>query len=44
MNQLLVKDITRDLSEYASLPEHNVSKDVSGALSAWLTKTVAAMK
>ena len=31
-------------TEYASLTDRNVSKDVSGALTAWLTKTFAAIK
>ena len=44
VNHLLVPAITGEVSEYASLPDHNVSKDVSGALSAWLTKTFAAIK
>jgi uncharacterized protein len=44
VNHLLVPAITGEVSEYASLPDRNVSKDVSGALSAWLTKTFAAIK
>ena len=44
VNHLLVPAITGDVTEYASLPDRNVSKDVSGAVSSWLTKTFAAVK
>jgi pimeloyl-ACP methyl ester carboxylesterase len=44
VNHLLVPAITGEVSEYQSLTDRNVSKDVSGALSAWLTKTFAAIK
>jgi pimeloyl-ACP methyl ester carboxylesterase len=44
VNHLLVPAITGDVSEYNSLTDRNVSKDVSGALTAWLTKTFAAIK
>src|SRR5262245_2070845 len=44
INHLLVPAITGEISEYASLPDRNVSKNVSGTLTAWLTKTFAAIK
>jgi hypothetical protein len=44
VNHLLVPAITGEVSEYASLPDRNVSKDVSGAVAAWLTKTFAAIR
>jgi pimeloyl-ACP methyl ester carboxylesterase len=44
VNHLLVPAITGEISEYASLPDRNVSKNVSGTLTAWLTKTFAAIK
>ena len=44
VNHLLVPALTGEVSEYASLPDRNVSKDVRGAVSAWLTKTFAAVK
>lgn len=44
VNHLLIPAFTGEVTEYASLTDRNVSKDVSGALTAWLTKTFAAMK
>jgi pimeloyl-ACP methyl ester carboxylesterase len=44
VNHLLVPAITGDVSEYNSLTDRSVSKDVSGAVSAWLTKTFAAIR
>jgi pimeloyl-ACP methyl ester carboxylesterase len=44
VNHLLVPAVTGDVSEYNSLTDRNVSKDVSGAVSAWLTKTFAAIR
>ena len=44
VNHLLVPAITGEVTEYASLPDRNVSKDISGAVSSWLTKTFAAVK
>jgi pimeloyl-ACP methyl ester carboxylesterase len=44
VNHLLVPAITGDISEYHSLTDRNVSTDVSGAVSAWLTKTFAAIR
>ncbi len=44
VNHLLLPAITGEVTEYASLTDRNVSKDVSGALTAWLTKTFAAIK
>jgi pimeloyl-ACP methyl ester carboxylesterase len=44
VNHLLVPSITGEVSEYPSLTDRNVSKDVSGAVTAWLTKTFAAIR
>jgi pimeloyl-ACP methyl ester carboxylesterase len=44
VNHLLVPAITGEVTEYASLPDRNVSKDISGAVSSWLTKTFAAIR
>jgi pimeloyl-ACP methyl ester carboxylesterase len=44
VNHLLVPAITGEVSEYATLADRNVSKDVSGAVTTWLTKTFAAIK
>ncbi len=44
VNHLLVPAITGEVSEYNSLADRNVSKDVSGTVTAWLTKTFAAIK
>jgi pimeloyl-ACP methyl ester carboxylesterase len=44
VNHLLIPAFTGEVSEYASLTDRNVSKDVSGVLTAWLTKTFAAIK
>lgn len=44
VNHLLVPAITGEVSEYASLPDRTVSKDISGTVSAWLTKTFAAIR
>jgi pimeloyl-ACP methyl ester carboxylesterase len=44
INHLLIPAFTGDLGEYPSLTDRNVSKDVSGAVGAWLTKTFAAIK
>ena len=44
VNHLLVPAITGEVTEYASLPDRNVSKDVSGAVTTWLTKTFAAIR
>jgi hypothetical protein len=44
VNHLLIPAFTGDLSEYPSLTDRTVSKDVSGAIGAWLTKTFAAIK
>jgi len=42
VNHLLVPAVTGELDEYASLDDLNVSKDVTGAVQAWLTKTFPA--
>jgi pimeloyl-ACP methyl ester carboxylesterase len=44
VNHLLVPATTGEVSEYASLADRNVSKAVSGAVTAWLTKTFAAIR
>jgi pimeloyl-ACP methyl ester carboxylesterase len=44
VNHLLVPAITGDVSEYASLPDRNVSKDVTATIAGWLTKTFQAIK
>ena len=44
VNHLLIPAFTGEVTEYASLTDRNVSRDVSGALTAWLTKTFAAIK
>jgi pimeloyl-ACP methyl ester carboxylesterase len=43
VNHLLVPATTGHTSEYASLPDRNVSKDVSTAIAAWLDKTFKAV-
>jgi hypothetical protein len=42
VNHLLVPAITGEPEEYASLPDLNVSKDVTTAVADWLTKTLPA--
>ena len=42
VNHLLVPAVTGEPDEYSSLGELNVSKDVTGAIQAWLTKTFPA--
>jgi uncharacterized protein len=44
VNHLLIPAITGELAEYPELTDRTVSKDVSGAIGAWLTKTFAAIK
>jgi len=44
VNHLLIPAFTGEVTEYASLTDRNVSKDMSGALTALLTKTFAAIK
>ena len=44
VNHLLVPATTGEVSEYASLPDRNVSKEVTSAIAEWLTKTFAAIK
>jgi len=41
VNHLLVPAVTGEADEYASLADLNVSKDVSNAVTAWLTRTLA---
>jgi pimeloyl-ACP methyl ester carboxylesterase len=40
VNHLLVPAVTGETDEYAALSDLNVSKDVSNAIDAWLTKTL----
>jgi pimeloyl-ACP methyl ester carboxylesterase len=42
VNHLLVPAITGEPEEYASLPDLNVSKDITTAVTDWLTKTLPA--
>ena len=44
VNHLLIPAFTGDISEYPTLTDRNVSKDLSGAIGGWLTKTFAAIK
>ena len=44
VNHLLLPAITGEVSEYTSLEDRTVSKDVTNAISAWLTKTFASIK
>jgi len=44
VNHLLIPAFTGELAEYPELTDRNVSKDVSGAIGGWLTKTFAAIK
>jgi dienelactone hydrolase len=44
VNHLLVPAITGDVSEYGTLPDRNVSKDVTTAVGDWLQKTFAAIR
>jgi hypothetical protein len=44
INHLLVPAVTGDLSEYGSLPDRNVSTEVTTAMGAWLTRTFQSIK
>ena len=44
VNHLLVPAITGEISEYGTLPDRNVSKDISTTVSEWLKKTFASIK
>lgn len=44
INHLLIPAITGEIDEYPSLEDRTVSKDVTAAISAWLTKTFAAIR
>jgi len=44
VNHLLIPAFTGELGEYPELTDRNVSKDVSGTIGAWLTKTFASIK
>lgn len=44
VNHLLVPAVTGEESEYGTLPDRNVSKDVTTAVASWLTKTFAAIR
>ncbi len=43
VNHLMAPAITGEVSEYATLTDHDISMDVSGAVTAWLTKTFQAV-
>ena len=42
VNHLLIPAFTGDVSEYPSLTDRNISKDVSSTIALWLTKTLPA--
>ena len=44
VNHLLVPAITGEISEYGTLPDRNVSQDVTTAIGDWLKKTFAAIR
>jgi hypothetical protein len=44
VNHLLAPAITGEVAEYASLTDRRVSPDVTMAVTAWLTKTFAAIR
>ncbi|HLG55548.1 MAG TPA: alpha/beta fold hydrolase [Vicinamibacterales bacterium] len=44
VNHLLVPATTGEVSEYGTLTDRNVSKDVTMAVSSWLTRTFAAIR
>jgi dipeptidyl aminopeptidase/acylaminoacyl peptidase len=44
VNHLLVPAVTGEASEYGTLPDRTVSKDVTMAVTNWLTKTFAAIR
>jgi hypothetical protein len=44
VNHLLVPAVTGEKSEYGTLPDRHVSKDVTTAVTTWLTKTLAAIR
>jgi pimeloyl-ACP methyl ester carboxylesterase len=42
VNHLLVPAVTGEADEYATLPDLNLSKDITGAVESWLAKTLPA--
>jgi RecA/RadA recombinase len=44
VNHLLVPAITGETTEYGTLQDRTVSKDVTKAMTDWLTKTFAAIR
>jgi hypothetical protein len=44
VNHLLVPATTGEVSEYGTLPDRNVSKDVTMAVTTWLSKTFASIR
>ncbi len=44
VNHLLIPAITGETAEVGTLPDRNVSKDVTSAIGTWLTKTFQAVK
>ena len=44
VNHLLVPAVTGEVAEYATLTDRNVSADLSATVTAWLTRTFAAVK
>jgi len=44
VNHLLVPAVTGEIAEYGAITDRNLAMDVSSALTAWLTRTFAAIK
>jgi dienelactone hydrolase len=44
VNHLLVPATTGEVDEYATLPDRHVSKDVTSAITGWLTRTFAGIR
>jgi pimeloyl-ACP methyl ester carboxylesterase len=44
INHLLVPAVTGEVSEYGTLTDRTISRDVTAAVGAWLTKTFAAIR
>ncbi len=44
VNHLLVPAVTGEVNEYGTLPDRNVSKDITMAVNEWLKKTFAAIR
>ena len=44
VNHLMVPATTGEIGEYATLPDRNVSKEITAAVTRWLTSTFAAVR